>query len=67
MFSALIAGVLHAPLARARSGTACRRLDSLSLPTHIAQWVERQTDNLMAAGSTPAVQPKASWKRFCLN
>ena len=67
MYSALLAGVLHAPLARAPWATAYRRLDNLSLPTHIAQLVERQTDNLMAAGSIPAVQPKASRKRFCLN
>ena len=23
----------------------------------IAQWIERQTDNLLAAGSTPAIRP----------
>ena len=30
-------------------GSFCSNLD-------IAQWVERQTDNLLAAGSTPAIR-----------
>ena len=34
-------------------GSFCPNLD-------IAQWVERQTDNLLAAGSTPAIQATTS-------
>ena len=33
----------------ANVGSFCPNLD-------IAQWVERQTDNLLAAGSTPAIR-----------